>query len=80
MYYTYILYSKNYNKYYYGSTVNLWKRLQEHNRGKSRYTKAFIPWEVIYYEEYSTRSETYRRELFFKSAEGKKWLKEHNKI
>ena len=80
MYYTYILYSKNYNKHYYGSTINLLKRLQEHNKGKSNFTKAFIPWEVIYYEEYDTRSEAYKRELFFKSSEGKKWLKENNKI
>ncbi len=80
MYYTYILYSKKYYKHYYGSTNNLSKRHQEHNKGKSKFTKAFRPWEIIYYEEYETRSEAYKRELFFKSAEGKKWLKENNKI
>jgi putative endonuclease len=79
MFYTYILLNGKKNKYYYGSTGNLNDRLKEHNNGKVKFTKAFRPWNIIYFEEYLTRSEAYRRELYFKSIEGRNWLKS-NKI
>jgi len=79
MYYTYILKSTSANRFYYGHTKNLQERLKTHNLGKVRSTKGFRPWAIHYFETFSTRSESFRRELFFKSVEGKKWLKE-NKI
>jgi putative endonuclease len=42
-----------------------------------RYTKSKTPWKVVYTETYASKSEAYRRELFFKSIEGYKFLKEH---
>ena len=42
-YYTYVLYSKNANKYYVGSTGNLGQRLQAHNAGKSKWTSKYRP-------------------------------------
>jgi putative endonuclease len=78
-YFTYILKSKNHNKHYYGYTSDLEKRLTEHNSGLSSYTKKFLPWDLIYFEEFSSRTEAVRRENFFKSLAGYHWLKE-NKI
>ena len=79
-FYTYILKSQKFNRYYYGHSQNLSERLKIHNYGKVRSTKAFRPWTIHYFESFSTKSEAYRRELFFKSAEGKKGLKLNNII
>ncbi|HEX3071992.1 MAG TPA: GIY-YIG nuclease family protein [Ignavibacteriales bacterium] len=76
----YILKSLSDNSHYYGQTENLQKRVEEHNLGLSGYTKKHIPWKLIYYEEFSTRSEAMKREKFFKSIEGHKWLKENGII
>ncbi len=79
MYFTYILKSLKDLKYYYGSCENLDRRLKIHNSGKVRSTKSRLPFMVHYFEEYLSRAEPQKREYFFKSIEGFKWLKE-NKI
>ncbi|MCX6149427.1 MAG: GIY-YIG nuclease family protein [Ignavibacteriales bacterium] len=79
MFYTYILFSEIGNKHYYGSTKDIPTRLNEHNNGKVKFTKPFRPWQIVYYEEYPTRSEACKRELFFKSVDGRIWLK-NNRI
>jgi putative endonuclease len=79
MFFTYILISQTHGTYYYGHTSNLNNRLIEHNRGYVRYTSGRRPWIIHYFEEYNTKSEAAKREYFFKSIEGYKYLKE-NKI
>jgi putative endonuclease len=76
MFKTYILQSLNDGSFYYGHSKDLNQRLISHNRGKVRSTKARRPWEVYYFEEFETKSQAYRRELFFKSIEGYKYLRE----
>ncbi len=61
MHYTYILKSKIKDTFYIGSCEDLVKRLERHNLGNSRSTKAYIPWEVVYFEEYPTKSEAIKR-------------------
>ncbi|BDQ03190.1 GIY-YIG nuclease family protein [Ignavibacterium sp.] len=80
MYFTYILKSIKTNRFYYGHTQNLSERLNYHNIGKVKSTKAFRPWTIHYFESFETRSEAYRRELFFKSKDGKLWLRANNII
>ncbi len=77
MYYTYILKSIHFDRHYFGHTHDLDTRLKRHNQGKVRSTKAYRPWKIVYYETFSTRSEAFLREMFFKSVEGRMWLKEH---
>ncbi|MGD8307718.1 MAG: GIY-YIG nuclease family protein, partial [Ignavibacteria bacterium] len=60
MFFVYILQSKKFNRYYIGHSAALDKRLSEHNRGKVRSTKPYLPWEIVYFEEYPTKSEAYR--------------------
>ena len=72
---TYILNSISHGTYYYGSTVNIHKRLEEHYAGKVRYTKGRRPWILHYYEEFETRSDARKRERFFKTIEGYNHLK-----
>jgi len=57
MYFVYILKSVSKDKYYIGSSSNVQKRLDEHNRGKTRSTKPYAPYELVYTEAYKTRSE-----------------------
>ncbi len=76
---TYILRSEINRTHYYGHTKNLNDRLKRHNGGKVRSTKAKRPWGLIYSEKFETKSEAYQRELFFKSIDGYRFLKQ-NKI
>jgi putative endonuclease len=74
MFYTYVLKSLSTGRHYYGSTSDIKKRLKYHNSGKVRSTKAYRPWEIIYYEIFETKTEAMKRELFFKSIDGYNWL------
>lgn len=47
-------------------TNNLKERLIEHKRRYSPYTKKFSEIELVYYENYKTKTETERRELQLK--------------
>jgi putative endonuclease len=76
LYYAYILKSQKDQTYYYGSTHDLKSRIDQHNKGKSRYTKGRMPWVLHYFEEFGTRSEAFKREQFFKSIDGHRFLKE----
>ena len=67
MYYTYILKSQSSGKYYIGSINNINRRLQEHNKGISQYTRNRGPWLLQYKEIFSSRSEAVRRERYLKS-------------
>jgi len=75
LYKAYILKSVEDDKHYYGHSKDVNKRLQAHNRGKVRSTKSHKPWKVIYTETFLTKSEAYKREMFFKSIDGYKYLK-----
>jgi putative endonuclease len=78
MFIVYVLKSLSSDKHYVGYTSDLEKRIQDHNSGLSKYTSRHCPWKLIYKEEYSTRSEAMKREKFFKSYEGRKWLFTNN--
>ena len=76
MFYTYILKSVVDGTLYAGNTENIERRLQEHNRGKMKYTKRKMPWILVYKELFSTRTDAMKREKFFKSGRGRKFLNE----
>ena len=66
MNYTYILRCKD-NSLYTGWTNNLEKRLEAHNAGKgAKYTKARLPVELVYYEQFETKEEAMKREYAIK--------------
>ena len=76
MFYVYILQSELEKAHYYGHSQDTDSRLKKHNSGKVRSTKGRRSWKIIYIEAFETKSEAYKRELFFKSIEGYKYLKE----
>jgi putative endonuclease len=57
MYCVYIIKSESGNHYYIGHSENVKNRLMQHNSGLVKSTKRYIPWEIIYTEEYGTKSE-----------------------
>ena len=64
--YTYLLKCSD-GTYYCGWTDSLEKRLKAHNSGKgSKYTRARLPVELVYYEEYETKQEAMSREWHIK--------------
>ena len=71
MNYTYILRCKD-DTLYTGWTNNLEKRIEAHNAGKgAKYTKARIPVELVYYEQFETKEEAMKREFAIKQMSRK---------
>jgi putative endonuclease len=57
-----------------GCTSNIDKRLLAHNTGKSQYTSKYKPWEIIYTEEVENYTKARKRERYFKSGAGRKFI------
>jgi putative endonuclease len=75
MYTVYIIKSKEGFKYT-GVTEDLERRLDEHNGKKlSFWTKRGSEWKLIYKEEFSEKSEAYKRERWFKTGNGRNYIK-----
>lgn len=66
MFYVYIL-RCNDNTLYTGFTVDLERRIKTHNKGMgAKYTRGRLPVELVYKEEYKTKSEALKRECTLK--------------
>ena len=76
MFYAYVLQSQINGYLYKGSTENLEARVEQHNAGLVNYTSKYMPWKLVYFELYDSRSEAMAREKFFKSGKGREWLKQ----
>lgn len=66
----YILQNSLSRRFYIGSTNNIDRRLEEHNRGKTKSTRQKGEWSLIYTETYSTALDAKRREKRIKSYKG----------
>ncbi|WP_083993831.1 GIY-YIG nuclease family protein [Gelidibacter algens] len=75
MFVAYIIYSTKCCRFYVGMSSHFKDRLKTHNSGRVKSTKAFLPWELYYSEEFETRIEARKREKYFKSSAGRKWRK-----
>lgn len=71
-YTVYVLKSQIEKKSYVGFTSDIRKRLEEHNSGKSYFTKRFLPWKVVYTEEIDNYQDARKRERYLKSASGRR--------
>lgn len=70
MVYLYILKSLKDKGYYIGICKDLNNRIKKHNSGQVKSTKFRVPFELIYYEEYSDYSLARNREKEIKSWHG----------
>jgi putative endonuclease len=73
-YFTYIIFSEKLNKYYVGSTNNLLRRLEDHNRGKTSFAKVGMPWQLKYFETFTSRKESVSRELQIKKRKSRLYI------
>lgn len=70
MYHTYILYSKQLDKYYIGACgTDVSRRLEEHLWKHSSFTSKAKDWEIKYVEDYETKELAYQRERQIKKME-----------
>jgi putative endonuclease len=74
MYNVYVLKDKDGNLYK-GLTSNLERRLREHKSGHTMTTSKMSGLRVVYKEEYNNFEEARKRELYLKSAAGRRFLK-----
>jgi len=66
MFYVYLLRSRTHGQYYVGYTNDLKKRLYSHNKEVNQATKAYAPWDLVYYEAYMTSQAARNRERILK--------------
>ena len=77
----YVLLSEKDRRSYVGSTINLERRVREHNSGKCRSTIHRMPLKLVYSEEFDTISGARQREMYLKTSAGRKELAQiFNKI
>ena len=74
MYTVYVL-KDDENRLYKGLTNNLNRRIQEHRRGKTKSTRKLKNIQLVYQEVYDDFETARIRELFFKTAAGRRFLK-----
>jgi putative endonuclease len=74
-YYVYVIESVDKDFIYTGITNNLQRRLKEHNNGEENSTKAYAPFELIFFEGYRNKSDAKRREEYLKTTRGKRVLR-----
>jgi putative endonuclease len=72
----YIIYSETFQVYYKGFSLDVLKRLEEHNLGKSEYTRNKGPWKLVFYRTFSTKTEALKYEKLLKRQNVKylEWL------
>ena len=62
MFIVYILFSESTGRFYVGFSADLDDRILRHNQGRSKSTKAGIPWNLVHQEAFESRSEAMARE------------------
>ncbi len=75
MFYVYAISSLHRNYIYVGMSNSYERRIKDHNLGKERTTRPYVPFQLIYIEECSTRTAARLREKYWKSGIGKERLK-----
>jgi putative endonuclease len=75
MWFVYVIRSIETGRFYTGMTENLERRLKEHNQGKTKSTKAYAPWELVYKESVDSRLAARQREKWLKSGVGREFIK-----
>ena len=80
MFIVYLLYSENINKFYCGQTNDVHQRLLRHNSGETKSIKHGIPWKLVGYLVYETRSEAMKIEKAIKKRGIKRWLEQNQSL
>lgn len=65
---------------YIGFTDDLKKRFNEHQNGKVRATRQRTPFRLVYYEACLNKGLAIKREKYFKTGFGRRYLKDRLKL
>lgn len=74
MFYVYIIYSKQIDRFYIGQTENIENRIKNHLAGISKFTARANDWKLVYQEGYKTRTEAIQRENAIKKKKSRKYI------
>ena len=74
MYYTYVIQSQKDKKLYVGYTQDLKIRFAQHDHGDVTATKNRRPFTLIYYEACTNKHDAIKREKYFKTGFGRRFL------
>jgi putative endonuclease len=75
MFYTYVLLSENDKDFYIGFTKDLKARLGQHQKGLVFSTVYRRPLKLIYYEACLNKNDAIKREKYFKTGFGRRFLR-----
>ncbi len=76
MWYVYIIRSVTFpEQEYTGATLDLRRRISDHNAGKSSHTKKFKPWTLIWYCAFRNKYKALEFEKYLKSHSGRAFAK-----
>jgi len=73
----YIIESEKDGRWYSGQSMHPDKRIHEHNRGYSTYTKKFTPWHLFASKKFITRTEALRCERRIKNLKSRARILEY---
>ncbi len=74
--YVYVLRSQKDHMFYIGSTNDLKRRFQQHQRGENISTAKRLPFDLMYFEGHQAKEDALRREKYFKTTKGKVTLRQ----
>ena len=78
MKFVYLLKSQsNPDQRYIGSTVDIDKRVQAHNVGRSKHTAKYRPWQLIAYFAFEDEDKAMKFETYLKSGSGRAFANRH---
>jgi putative endonuclease len=76
MFFTYVLYSKKFQKIYIGYTSSLEERFISHIELATKgYTIKYRPWVLAFHETFNTKKDAMQREKGLKSSRGRAFIK-----
>ena len=67
MYYVYLIRSESLDQFYIGQTDDLRRRIEQHQKGESEWTKRAEDWRLVYYEAFTSRKLAIIRERKLKT-------------
>ncbi|OGS37958.1 MAG: hypothetical protein A2551_04415 [Elusimicrobia bacterium RIFOXYD2_FULL_34_30] len=73
-YIIYLIRSEKDNSLYIGCTIDVDKRLREHNLGMSKYTHAKKPWIIEWYCIFYDKTMAYNFEQYLKTGSGRAFI------
>ena len=74
MFTTYIIFSKNLDKYYIGHTTDLQQRLVKHLANHNGFTGRTNDWVIVHQEIFDSKEQAYKREREIKNWKSRKMI------